>query len=156
MNAMMYAVFPWSVKYVMSLCHSWFGVERSNRRGGAFPRRRGFFRGAIIPAPVSSRRTVSGLAFSQNSRRNTWEMRRTPWRGSSRFSATIFSRTGAGIRDGRGFGAWSLSPSSPSWRYRLTQERTAWSETPNSLATSAAASPSSRCSCTARRRTAYG
>ena len=62
----------------MSLCHIWFGVERSNRRGGTLPLCRGFFLGAIIPAPVSSCRTVSGLAFNQNMRRKTCEMRRTP------------------------------------------------------------------------------
>jgi hypothetical protein len=82
---------------VISLCHIWFGVARSNRRGGTLPLWRGFFLGVISPAPANSWRTVSGLAFSQNNRRNTCEMRRTPCCGSSRLSATIFCRTGAGI-----------------------------------------------------------
>ena len=83
----------------MSVCHIWFGVDRSNRRGGTLIFRRAFFFSAIIPTCASCSRTVEGLAFIQNSRRSTWEMRRTPWRGSSRLSATIFSCTASGSLD---------------------------------------------------------
>ena len=38
----MYAIAFRMGKYVMSLCQSWFGVDRSNRRGGGFGFRRTF------------------------------------------------------------------------------------------------------------------
>jgi hypothetical protein len=113
---MTYAILPWSVKYVMSLCHIWFGVDRSNRRGGGF----GFLRGGTLPATRSAAfrcwRTVSGLACRQNSRRRSCEIRFTPRCGSSRFKAEILSFTGPGNFAGPSARTAVWRPASPNCR----------------------------------------
>ena len=113
---MMDAGFPRIVKYVMSLCHIWFGVARSNRRGGGLIVRWRFFGAVVRPFAFNCWRTVSGLAFSQKNRRSTCEMRRTPWPGSSRLSARIFSRTTAWSLGAPPCGTRSSRPARPSWR----------------------------------------
>ena len=129
----------------MSLCHIWFGVERSNRRGGGFPLWRGFLTGCISPWPASSCRTLSGLARIQNHRRSNCEIRRTPRRGSAFLSATIFSRTGAGNVPGAGPRRASCNPATPCSRYRFVHSQMVPTATPSSRATASAVIPSSRC-----------
>jgi hypothetical protein len=103
----------------MSLCHIWFGVDRSNRRGGGV----GFLRVGTLPATRSAafrcRRTVSGLALRQNIRRRIWEIRRAPCCGSARFNSTILAFTGPGSFAGPLRTPAGLSPSSPDCRYRF-------------------------------------
>ena len=100
----------------MSLCHIWFGVDRSNRRAGGC----GFFRafGLGVASPVRFRcwRTVSGLAFRKKTRRRICEIRFTPWRGSSRFSSAILSLTGPASFAGAGPLTACLNPASPNFR----------------------------------------
>ena len=140
----------------MSLCHIWFGVARSNRRGGGLPLWRSFFTGCISPAPASSCRTFSGLARIQNHCRSNCEIRRTPCRGSALLSAMIVCRTGSGNGFGRGPRTASCNPDSPCSRYCRTHFATTAVEIPISRATASCAIPSSRCNCTARRRTSTG
>ena len=110
---MMYAVLPRIGKYVMSLCHIWFGVERSNRRGGTFGFVRCFGRSLVSPVACRCCRTVSGLAFKQNQRRRICEIRLAPCCGSACFSSVIFAWIATGsflpCRQVPGF----FSPSSP-------------------------------------------
>jgi len=128
----------------MSLCHIWFGVERSNRRGGGCGFFRAFGGGAVSPVAFRCWRTVSGLAFRQNSRRRICEIRLAPCRGFSRLSAVIFSWTAPGRR-GVGFLSFpSSSPASPCARYRRDQLQTALQLMPSSRATRSAGSASSR------------
>ena len=96
MNPMMYAIFPRMEKYVISLCHIWFGVERSNRRSGCSRGFRAFALGVASPAFLSSRLTVPGLALMKKIRRRICDSRLPPCRGFSRFSAAIFSFTAGG------------------------------------------------------------
>jgi hypothetical protein len=103
-------------KVVMSLCHIWFGVARSNRRGAGVGFLRACFGRVASPAVLSCWRTVSGLALRQKSRRRICEIRRTPWRGSARFNATIFAPTAAGSFAPAPPGFASCSPASPCWR----------------------------------------
>ena len=113
---MMYAVLPRMGKYVMSLCHIWFGVERSNRRGGAFGFRRTFGRNLVSPVACRCWRTVSGLAFRKNQRRRICAIRFAPRCGSACFSSVIFAWTATGsfVPSRRGTG--SFSPRSPYFR----------------------------------------
>jgi len=92
----MYAVWPRMGKYVMSLCHIWFGVERSNRRGGGVGFLRAFGLGAVNPVSFRCWRTVSGLAFRQKNRLRICEIRLAPCRGSCCFSSVIFLCTAPG------------------------------------------------------------
>jgi hypothetical protein len=142
----------------MSLCHIWFGVERSNRRGGGFGLRRGLGGRAVNPVALRCSLTVEGLALRQKNRRRICEMLFAPCRGSSRLSSVIFARTAAGRRAAGLLPLPSTSPASPSSWYRPDQCQTTLSLMPSSLAISFAGSPSSRYSCTARRRisTGYG
>jgi len=103
-------------KYVMSLCHIWFGVDRSNRLGGGFGFFRAFGCGVASPVCFRCRRTVSGLAFRKNRRRRICEIRLTPCRGSSFFNSVIFSFTGVGSFDGADRRRASCKPASPYWR----------------------------------------
>jgi hypothetical protein len=104
------------VKYVMSLCHIWFGVERSNRRGGGFV----FLRTGLLPAARSTAfrcwRTVSGLALRKKNRRRICEIRFTPCRGSCCFSSVIFAWTATGSFGPVRCGTGPFSPASPYFR----------------------------------------
>ena len=97
----------------MSLCHIWFGVERSNRRSGAFGFLRAFAFGSTRAALFRCLLTCVGLAFRKKNRRRICDSRFGPCAGFSRFSAMIFSLTGSGSLDFPALQGLSLSPSSP-------------------------------------------
>jgi hypothetical protein len=144
MNPMMYAVLPRMGKYVISLCHIWFGVERSNRRGGGFGDLRAFGGGAVRPVAFRCWRTVSGLALRKNSRRRICEMRFAPCRGSSLFSCVILACTAAGSFAPPPPPDGLLRPCSPYRLYCLAHWYTVASEIPISRAMIGPAIPSSR------------
>jgi len=93
MNPIRYAYSPPSLNGKMSLCHSWFGVERSKNRGfeGFFGTRT--FTGGTSFASCSARLTAFGLAGSRWNRLSIAASRRDPKIGFSFLSSTAFSAT---------------------------------------------------------------
>jgi hypothetical protein len=77
----------------MSLCHIWFGVARSKKRGFVMFRRVFPFGGSINDSAASVLRTVDGLAGNKNQRFMTSAIRLTPHHGFARFNSTIFRWT---------------------------------------------------------------
>jgi hypothetical protein len=103
----------------MSLCHIWFGVLRSKKRGLD-----GFLCGLRLTTGIncflcSVRLTVSALAGTKNIRRNNCEIRFTPKPGFACFTSTILACTAVRfpLRFRRRSG-WKIvrNPSSPSSR----------------------------------------
>jgi len=142
----------------MSLCHIWFGVARSKNRGRV-RLRRPFARSLFMsPASCSRVRTVSGLPGSQNIRRNTWAIRFTPQLGSAFLSSTIRAVTGSGnFFWPRGApGGLVRRPSSPFFRYAMTQLVTEHCPTPSSRLITSRLMPSSKFNFTALSRSSYG
>ena len=88
----------------MSLCHIWFGVERSNRRSGALGFLRAFAFGSTRAARFRCFLTCFGLAFRKKNRRSICERRFAPCPGFSRFKKRIFSLTDGGSLDPPGPG----------------------------------------------------
>jgi hypothetical protein len=84
----------------MSVCHSWFGVARSKKRGRVIFRTFFFFfvGGSIRPSSCRRLRTVSGLADKQNQRFSTSLIRWIPKLGCSFFVWMILSVTACGRR----------------------------------------------------------
>ncbi|MEI6516458.1 MAG: hypothetical protein WCO77_10795, partial [bacterium] len=122
----------------MSLCHIWFGVLRSKKRGFEGLRFGFFFTTGINCLACSVRRTVVVLVGRKNIRRSNCEIRLTPNSGFARLTSTIFSWTAVSDPFVR---RWDTplpdrSPSSPRSRYRLTQSNTVPLVTPISFATS--------------------
>ena len=83
----------------MSLCHIWFGVERSNRRSGGSGFFRAFGFGSTRPVLFRCFLTCFGLAFRKKNRLRICESRFAPCPGFSRFKEMIFSFTDCGSLD---------------------------------------------------------
>jgi len=63
----------------MSVCQSWFGVDRSKNLGRVMFRWRFFFAGGgMRDERRRVLRTVSGLALRKNTRFRNWDMRLMP------------------------------------------------------------------------------
>ncbi len=88
----------------MSLCHIWFGVERSKKRGFEGLRFGLAFTVGINCCACNVRRTVSALAGTKNSRRSNCEMRFTPKPGFAFLTSTIFDWTAVNARFARRHG----------------------------------------------------
>jgi len=78
----------------MSLCHIWFGVARSKKRGFGSFRVRLFAVGGLISfASCRTVRTFSGDAFKKKNLFKMSDIRRIPCVGSVSFNSTIFAST---------------------------------------------------------------
>ena len=90
MNPIRYADLPFTGNVVMSLCHSWFGFERSKNRTFGLRFRRRFFVGFVARfASFSVLRTVSGDACTHRVRFRNWLIRLIPNEGCFFLAAAI-------------------------------------------------------------------
>jgi hypothetical protein len=74
----------------MSVCQSWFGVERSKNRGRVIFRWRFLTGGFMREERCSVFRTVSGLALRKNTLLKSWDIRLMPNSGFAFLISTIF------------------------------------------------------------------
>ncbi|MEI7881597.1 MAG: hypothetical protein WCI95_12050 [bacterium] len=139
----------------MSLCHIWFGVLRSKKRGLEGLRGGLFFTTGISAFACSVRLTVSALAGTKNIRLSNCEIRLTPKSGFAFFTSTIFacSPVNFPFRFRRHTGSYLVcNPASPCSRYRFTQANNVLALIPISFATKGEEIPSSKYNFTALRR----
>jgi hypothetical protein len=143
----------------MSLCHIWFGVLRSKKRGFAGFRITFGFAAGISFCACSVRDTVAALVGRNKARLSHCAIRFTPNSGLAFLASTICACIAVSAPFARRCrnGLYRVcNPASPSSRYRFTHSNNVPLTTPSSCDTTPAGICSSKYNFTALRRNSTG